>query len=55
MTRNSAADPDMPQKLAENRMEDMHRATACGTCLDQSKSIDTPGRINAAMGTEKYL
>jgi 2,4-dienoyl-CoA reductase (NADPH2) len=54
MTRPLQADPEMPNKLAAGRPEDIAPCTACGTCLDQSLSMARRCRINAAMGTENY-
>ena len=54
MTRGIFADPDLPNKVAEGRVEDIAPCTACGTCLDQSIQMKRRCRINAAMATEKY-
>ena len=54
MTRGLICDPELPNKLAAGRREDIAPCTHCGTCLDQSKTFLRHCRINAAMGTEKY-
>ncbi len=54
MTRALQADPQMPNKLAGGRLEDIAPCTACATCLDQSISMTRRCRINAAMGTLQY-
>lgn len=54
MTRSLQADPELPNKLAAGRVEDIAPCTACGTCLDQSISMERRCRINAAMGTAHY-
>jgi len=41
------ADPELSNKLAENRVEDIAPCTRCGTCYEGSKRC----RINAALGT----
>ena len=53
-TRMLIADPDMPNKLAENREEDIAPCTRCGTCLDKTKSFLRHCRINARVGTDNY-
>lgn len=50
MNRPLMCDPELPNKLAEGRLEDIVPCTACGTCLLEHRC-----RINAAMGTEKYV
>jgi 2,4-dienoyl-CoA reductase (NADPH2) len=54
MTRAIFSDPELPNKIAEGRPEDIAPCTACGTCLDQSIQMKRRCRINAAMATEKY-
>lgn len=54
MTRRIQADPDLPNKLAAGRTDDIVPCTACGTCLDQSISMERRCRINAALGTTEY-
>jgi 2,4-dienoyl-CoA reductase (NADPH2) len=52
MMRSLHADPELPNKLAAGRLQDIAPCTACGTCLDQSISMERRCRINAAVGTE---
>ena len=51
MTRRLQADPELPNKVASGRFDDIAPCTACGACLT------APGanrcRINAALGTEQ--
>jgi 2,4-dienoyl-CoA reductase (NADPH2) len=54
MTRGIFADPELPNKVAAGRLEDIAPCTACGTCLDQSIQMKRRCRINAAIATEKY-
>jgi len=54
MTRRLQADPELPNKIAAGRSRDVAPCTACGTCLDQSISMERRCRINAALGTEHY-
>jgi 2,4-dienoyl-CoA reductase (NADPH2) len=54
MMRSLHADPELPNKIAVGRVEDIAPCTACGTCLDQSISMARRCRINAAVGTENY-
>jgi 2,4-dienoyl-CoA reductase (NADPH2) len=54
MMRSLHADPELPNKIAAGRVEDIAPCTACGTCLDQSISMARRCRINAAVGTENY-
>lgn len=54
MTRRLFADPELPNKLAQGRFEDITPCTACGCCLDQSRSMQRHCRVNAALGTEDY-
>jgi 2,4-dienoyl-CoA reductase (NADPH2) len=51
MTRRLFADPELPNKLASGRIEDIAPCTSCTTC----KAEDTHRRcrINATIGTEK--
>ncbi|MEW6400628.1 MAG: FAD-dependent oxidoreductase [Chloroflexota bacterium] len=53
MTRRIFADPELPNKVAAGRLEDIAPCTACGTCLDQSIQMKRRCRINAAMATER--
>jgi hypothetical protein len=54
MTRSLQADPELSNKIAAGRLEDIAPCTACGTCLDQSIQMARRCRINAAMGTKQY-
>jgi 2,4-dienoyl-CoA reductase (NADPH2) len=54
MNRPLYCDPELPNKLAEGRLEDIAPCTHCGTCLDQAVQIKRRCRINAALATEKY-
>jgi 2,4-dienoyl-CoA reductase (NADPH2) len=54
MSRGIFADPDLPNKVAAGRLEDIAPCTACGTCLDQTIQMKRRCRINAAIATEKY-
>ena len=53
VTRRLFADPEFPSKLAAGRYDDIAPCTACTCCKDE----DHPRRcrINAAIGTEKYI
>ena len=54
MTRRIFADPELPNKVAAGRLEDIAPCTACGTCLDQTIQMKRRCRINGAIATEKY-
>jgi 2,4-dienoyl-CoA reductase (NADPH2) len=54
MSRGICADPELPNKVAAGRLEDIAPCTACGTCLDQTIQMKRRCRINAAIATEKY-
>jgi 2,4-dienoyl-CoA reductase (NADPH2) len=54
MTRRLQADPELPNKVAAGRTGDIAPCTACGTCLDQSITMERRCRIDAAMGTTEY-
>jgi 2,4-dienoyl-CoA reductase (NADPH2) len=54
MTRRLQADPELPNKLRAGRRADVAPCTACGTCLDQSFSMERRCRIDASMGTTEY-
>jgi 2,4-dienoyl-CoA reductase (NADPH2) len=54
MTRRLQADPELPNKVAAGRLEDIAPCTHCGTCLDQRIQLARRCRINAAMATESY-
>jgi 2,4-dienoyl-CoA reductase (NADPH2) len=55
MNRGLMCDPELPNKLAAGRRDDVAPCTHCGTCLDQSESFLRHCRLNAAMGTESYM
>lgn len=48
MTRRLIADPELPNKVASGRLEDIAPCTACENCLGSGRC-----RINAFVGTEK--
>ena len=49
MTRNLIADPDYPNKIFENRFEDIAPCTACMHCFDLGEqSLPVTCRVNAA-------
>ena len=48
MTRRLQADPDLPRKVAEGRLDDIAPCTACENCLGSRRC-----RINAFMGAER--
>lgn len=53
MTRRLFCDPELPNKVAEGRLEDIAPCTACYTCLEPRPVKQC--RINAALGsTESY-
>jgi 2,4-dienoyl-CoA reductase (NADPH2) len=54
MNRSLMCDPELPNKLAAGRRDDVAPCTHCGTCLDQSVSFLRHCRLNAAMGTDSY-
>lgn len=54
MHRGLMSDPELPNKIASGRLEDIAPCMACGTCLDQSIQMKRRCRINAALGTEQY-
>ena len=49
MTRRLLADPELPNKIASGRLDDIAPCTACDNCLGSRRC-----RINAALGTEQY-
>ena len=55
MNRSLMCDPELPNKLAAGKRQDVAPCTHCGTCLDQSTSFLRHCRLNAALGTESYL
>jgi len=48
MTRRLIADPELPNKVAQGRIDDIAPCTACGNCLGSRRC-----RINALLGTEQ--
>lgn len=48
MTRRLLADPELPNKVASGRLDDIAPCTACENCLGSGRC-----RINAALGTEQ--
>ena len=50
MTRRLIADPDLPNKVAEGRLEDIAPCTACDNCLGSGRC-----RINALLGTGENI
>jgi 2,4-dienoyl-CoA reductase (NADPH2) len=54
LQRRLIADPELPNKLAKGKLEDIAPCTACLQCLDLN--IPVPCRINGAMGgDEEYV
>jgi 2,4-dienoyl-CoA reductase (NADPH2) len=54
MNRRLMADHDLPNKIAEGRIEDIAPCTACMTCFDAVEHLKEPRcRINAALGKER--
>jgi len=47
------ADPDLPNKLASQRFDDIAPCTRCGTC-QKMDGLPKVCRVNAALGTEQY-
>ena len=48
------ADPELPNKLAEGRPEDIRPCTGCTTCFDNNEHGNPPlCQVNAALGREK--
>jgi 2,4-dienoyl-CoA reductase (NADPH2) len=50
MTRRLLADPELPNKIASGRLDDIAPCTACTTCIDAGHIKRC--RINAALGTD---
>ena len=50
MNRPLICDPELPNKLKRGRREDIAPCTRCGSCLDQSETVGSKCRLNAAMG-----
>lgn len=54
MGRRLIADPDLPNKIAAGRYDDVAPCTGCITCQDRSLGgLDVTCRINAALGKER--
>jgi 2,4-dienoyl-CoA reductase (NADPH2) len=55
MTRRLFADPDLPRKVAEGRLEDIAPCSGCNYCWHIRAYVDKPlrCRINAALGRER--
>ena len=57
MTRRLLADPELPNKVAAGRLEDVAPCTRCLTCIDGVHTADFPGffrcRINASLAKER--
>ena len=52
--RRLMADPELPNKLAEGRLEDIVPCTGCTTCFDSNEHGLPPlCQVNAALGKEK--
>jgi 2,4-dienoyl-CoA reductase (NADPH2) len=51
MTRRLLADPELPNKVALGKLDDIAPCSACDTCIDAS--VTKRCRINGALGTEK--
>ena len=48
------ADPELPNKIAEGRPEDIRPCTGCTTCFDNNEHGNPPlCQVNAALGKEK--
>ena len=52
-TRRLIADPDLPNKVASGRLEDIAPCTACRTCLGSGYAQPLRCRVNAAVGGER--
>ena len=55
MTRRLFADPELPHKVAEGRMEDIAPCSGCNYCWHVRAYVDSPlrCRINAALGRDR--
>jgi 2,4-dienoyl-CoA reductase (NADPH2) len=52
--RRLMADPELPNKLASGRLEDVRPCTGCTTCFDNNEKGNPPlCQVNAAIGREK--
>ncbi|MBI5443326.1 MAG: FAD-dependent oxidoreductase [Deltaproteobacteria bacterium] len=51
--RRLMADPELPRKVAQGRLDEIAPCTACLTCFDRVETGQTPRcRVNAALGRE---
>ena len=54
MTRRLQADPELPNKVAAGKLDDVTPCMGCGNCLDRmGLGVSRTCRINAAFGTEE--
>jgi 2,4-dienoyl-CoA reductase (NADPH2) len=54
MTRRLLADPELPKKVIENRMEDIRPCTGCLHCIDvRNKNQLLECQVNASLGRER--
>lgn len=54
LTRRLLADPELPNKLASGRLEDIAPCTACSICLHRARLAEVVTcRVNAALGRER--
>jgi len=52
--RRLMADPDLPNKLAEGKLDDIRPCTGCITCFDNNEKGNPPlCQVNAAIGKDK--
>ena len=52
--RRLMADPELPNKIAEGRLDDIRPCTGCVTCFDNNDKGNPPVcQVNAALGKEK--
>ena len=52
--RRLIADPDLPHKIAEGRLEDIRPCTGCTSCFNNNEQGNPPlCQVNAAVGKEK--
>jgi 2,4-dienoyl-CoA reductase (NADPH2) len=54
MTRRLLADPELPKKVAEGRLEDIRPCTGCLTCIDvRNKNQILQCQVNASLSRER--
>ncbi|MDB9822897.1 FAD-dependent oxidoreductase [Deltaproteobacteria bacterium] len=54
MTRRLLADPELPKKVLENRIEDINPCNSCMTCFDAGEHFrPVLCRVNASLGHER--